>query len=78
MAGNTEESARFKKAFQTVNGGDNNEIVGNTNDEIFKQGQGRNENISSNNDESRPTDSRIEKDLETKVRTLLRLARIDN
>lgn len=64
MAGNTEESARFKKTVQTVNGGGNNKLVGSFNDQIFKEHQGSDGNI---NNEPRSANSRIEKDLETKV-----------
>jgi general stress protein YciG len=68
MAGNTEESARFKKAFQTVGGGDNNKTLDkNFNDEMFKEA-GATTEANLNND-TKSADSAIERDLETKVRS---------
>lgn len=67
MSGYTEESARFKKATQTVGAGGNNELVGNTNDDVFKTFEGNQSNVDK---EPRSADSQIERDLETKVRTV--------
>jgi uncharacterized protein YgiM (DUF1202 family) len=68
MAGKTEESARFKKVEQTVGGGDNNKLVGNTNDEIFKQVKDTDATGAPTNTHDTTTESAIEQDLETKVR----------
>ncbi|UZJ53951.1 hypothetical protein CBS101457_003271 [Exobasidium rhododendri] len=63
MSGNTTDAATFKKTTQTVGGGDNNKLVGNTNDQLFKEHNGSDGNI---NDPPRSADSAIERDLETK------------
>ena len=73
MSGYTEESARFKKATQTVGAGGNNELVGNTNDDVFKSFDGSQSNVDK---EPRSADSQIERDLETKVRTVACMQRI--
>jgi hypothetical protein len=68
MSGTTEESARFKKAFQTVNGGDNNKTLDkNPNEEIFNAAPRRDDADAGTTIEQQPGDSQIQKDLDTKV-----------